>query len=123
MANKKINISAEDRFDKFIEIAEHRGCGFEIQEFCNPPVMDGDWKSLLLHYQKRLENFPGDLALHNAYDGMMTDCADEKILAVIRERFDFNFMIARELGVKTIVSHFNWRSFFDGPWLAGWQVM
>ena len=73
------------------------------------------------HYQRRLENFPGDLAMHNVFDEIMTNCSDEKILAVIRERFDHVFMIARELNVKTIVSHFNWRAFYDGPWLSDWQ--
>ena len=119
----RVNVAAESRaqFEQYVEIAEQRGCGIEIQEFCDPTVMDGDWKSLLLYYQERLRDFPGERALHNAFDGLLSSCGDAGVLALTRERYDLSLMIARELGVETVVSHFSWNSFATGPYLAGWQ--
>jgi sugar phosphate isomerase/epimerase len=117
----KLYISAEFEFEEFIEVAKKRNLGFEIQEFCFPQLMDGDWKKRLAEYQRILSGFRGGLSLHNAFMTAMNVSGDPAYVELTRRRYDFHFMIAAELGAKIIVSHFNWLPFYRDVALTKWQ--
>lgn len=117
----KLYVSAEFEFEEFIEIARKRGLGFEIQEFCLPRVMDGDWKKRLDEYKRILSDFEGGLSIHNAFFNTVNVSADPEFVKLTKKRYDFHFMIAGELGVKIIVSHFHWLPFYRDVYLYQWQ--
>ena len=111
----KIFISAEVKeFDEYIEIARKRGFGFEVQAFAFPEVMYGDWKSYLNHYVEVLKGFSHGISHHHAFYDAVTVSRDYKVVEATREKFDFNFMISREIGAKIVIAHFHWSPFYRG---------
>jgi len=117
----KLYASAEWKFDEYIEIAEERRLGFEVQEFSFPEVLDGDWKSLLDRYKKRLSTFEGDLSFHNPFFGLLNVVDDKIIQEVTRKRYETGFKVATELNVKYVVCHLHWLPDSSGPRLPKWQ--
>ena len=122
----KLLVSAEDakqngEVEEFLEIIRARDLGMEIQEFSLPRVMHGDWKKRLAEYQDLLRDFQGDLAIHNAFWDLVNVSMDPEVLELTHKKFDFHFRIARELGVKIIVSHFHWLPFHRDVLLRLWQ--
>lgn len=114
-------ITGEYEFEEFLEIAKGRDLGLEIQEFALPEVMHGDWKKRLGEYEKALRDFHGGLALHNAFLSLFCVSPDPDVVDLTRKKFDFHFMIAKELGCKIIVSHFLWFPFDLDVGLYRWQ--
>ncbi len=83
--------------------------------------MEGDWGKLLNHYQHRLEHFTGELSLHNAFADLVNASRDLEVVALTRRKYDHQFMIAKELGAKIIISHFHWLPFYRDVYLRKWQ--
>ena len=126
--NGKLYISAEKnpttgqyQFEEYLEIAKTRQLGMEIQEFALPEVMLGNWEKRLEDYKMLLADFDGGLAIHNAFITLFTVSADPEVVELTRKKFDFHFMIAKELGCKIIVSHFLWFPFYLDVELYRWQ--
>lgn len=117
----KLFISAEKEFEEFIEIAKERDLGFEIQEFYLAEVMEGNWKKRLNEYKEVLRNFKGDLSIHNASRNLVNVSKDPEIVEMTKRKYNFHFMIAKELGVKIIVSHFQWLPGYRDVELYKWQ--
>ena len=122
----KLYIAAErvagpDEFEVHLEIAKERGLGIEIQEFYLPDLMWGDYKPRLEEYQKLLEDFQGGRAIHNAFLSIDHIGSDPEVLKLTKKRYDYIFMIAKELGCKYIISHFNWHPYFSDHYLIKWQ--
>ena len=42
-----------------LRVARQYGVGLEMQEFSDPNVLDGDWRSLLDRYARALDGFTG----------------------------------------------------------------
>jgi len=122
----KLFVSAEDakqngEVESFLEIIRDRDLGLEIQEFSLPRVIHGDWKKRLAEYRILLQDFKGDLAIHNAFWDLVNVSLDPEVLELTHKNFDLHFRIARELGVKIIVSHFHWLPFHRDVLLRLWQ--
>lgn len=83
-------------------------------------MMNGNWNGLIQYYQKRLGDFKGDLYLHNAYN-LANVNHDHEVVALTRKKYDFHFMLGRELDVKGIISHFDWLPFYRDIKLREWQ--
>ncbi len=114
-------ISGDDEFERYLEIAKQRGLGIEVQEFSRPELMQGNWQARLDQYKELLQDFQGDLSIHNAFRWIDHLGLDPEISELTRKRYNFIFMIAKELGCKLIVSHFDWNTFVRGPRLSLWQ--
>jgi sugar phosphate isomerase/epimerase len=114
-------VTGEDEFERYLELARQRDLGIEIQEFYLPDLMWGDWRARLDEYQRLLADFKGNLSIHNAFYSLDHFGLDPRVLALTQKKYDFIFMIARELGCKQIVSHFVWNPFIRGDWLIRWQ--
>jgi len=114
-------VTGADEFERYLEIARQRDLGLEIQEFYLPDLMWGDWQPRLDAYKRLLQDFQGDLSIHNAFLSIDHLGLDPKVLEFTRKRYDFIFMIAKELGCKFIVSHFTWNPFATDIRLHRWQ--
>ncbi len=115
-------VTGEDEFERYLELAKQRDLGIEVQEFYLPDLIWGDWQPRLDEYKRLLQDFQGDLSIHNAFfSGNDHLGLDPKVFELTRKRYDFIFMIAKELGCKIIVSHFTWHPFATDVWLHRWQ--
>ncbi|MDM8518813.1 sugar phosphate isomerase/epimerase [Anaerolineales bacterium HSG6] len=114
-------VTGKDEFERYLKIAKQRDLGMEVQEFYLPDLIWGDWHSRLDEYKKLLQDFQGDLSIHNAFLSIDHLGLDPKVFEWTRKRYDFIFMIAKELGCKVIVSHFTWNPFATDEWLHRWQ--
>jgi sugar phosphate isomerase/epimerase len=104
-----------------IAIARQHGLGLELQEFSDPTVLDGDWRSLLDEYEQALNGFTGLRAMHGAYIDLVSGSPDMRLVTLARERYLHNLDIGRELGVKYIDFHANYLPLVDHPsYLPGW---
>jgi sugar phosphate isomerase/epimerase len=105
----------------YLLVARKHGLGLELQEFAEPNVLDGDWRSLLQHYQRTLDGFPGLLTMHGPYIDLVSGSPDKRLVALSRERYIHSIEIGRELGVKYIDFHANYLPLVDHPsYLPGW---
>jgi sugar phosphate isomerase/epimerase len=114
-------VTGEDEFERDLEIARRRGLGLELQEFYLPDLMWGNWQPRLDEYKRLLQDFQGDLSIHNAFFSIDHLGLDPEVFKLTQKRYDFIFMIAKELGCKFIVSHFTWSPFATDVWLRRWQ--
>ncbi len=114
-------VASADEFERHLAIAKQRNLGLEIQEFYLTELMQGNWQKRLDQYKELLQDFQGDLSIHNAFMWIDHLGLDPEISALTKKRYDFIFMIAKELGCKVIVSHFEWNTFITGEWLTRWR--
>jgi sugar phosphate isomerase/epimerase len=96
-------------------IAESNGMGFELQEFADPTILDGDWRGHVARYRKALSGFSGELSLHGAFFDMYCGSPDRQVVALARERFRQNLTIAAELGAHLVNFHINFLPLIDDP--------
>ncbi len=106
---------------EYLTVARKYGVGLELQEFSDPNVLDGDWRSLLDRYERMLDGFTGMLALHGPYIDLVSGSPDMRLVALARERYLHNIEIGRELGAVYIDFHANYLPLVDHPsYLPGW---
>ena len=104
-----------------LAVARQYGVGLELQEFSDPNVLDGDWRSLLDQYEQMLDGFNGLRSMHGAYIDLVSGSPDARLVALTRERYLHNLDIGRELGVRYIDFHANYLPLVDHPsYLPGW---
>ncbi len=115
-------VTGEDEFERYLDIAKQRSLGIEVQEFYLTDLINGDWQSRLEQYKVLLQDFEGELSIHNAYLWIDHLGLDSEIFELTKKRYDFIFMIAKELDCKVIVSHFEWNPFITGEYLPRWQA-
>ena len=121
MRNKLCIAAGDHQFEAHLAIARERDLGIEIQEFHLPEVVRGNWQARLDEYKTLLRDFRGDLSTHNAFSGFNHASSDPEIVELTKRKYEFIFMIAKELGCKIIVSHFMWHPFHTDVWLYQWQ--
>lgn len=114
-------VTGDDEFERYLEIAKERDLGIEVQEFYLTKLMRGNWQARLDQYKELLQDFQGDLSIHNAFFWIDHLGLDPEISELTKRRYDFVFMIAKELGCKVIVSHFEWNTYLIGEWLTRWH--
>lgn len=114
-------VTGADEFERHLALAKQRNLGIEVQEFYLTKLMQGDWQTRLDQYKNLLQDFKGDLSIHNAFLWIDHLGLDPQISELTKQRYDFVFMIAKELGCKVIVSHFEWNTFITGEWLKQWH--
>lgn len=105
----------------YLQVARKYQLGLELQEFAEPGVLDGDWRSTLQRYQQALAGFPGLLAMHGPYIDLVSGSPDKRLVELTRERYTHSIEIGRELQVKYIDFHANYLPLVDHPsYLPGW---
>ncbi len=105
----------------YLPVARRHRLGLELQEFAEPNVLDGDWRSLLQRYQQELDGFPAMLTMHGPYIDLVSGSPDKRLVELTRERYLHNIEIGHQLGVKYIDFHANYLPLVDHPsYLPGW---
>ncbi len=104
-----------------LAVARQYGVGLEMQEFSDPGILDGDWRSLLDQYERALAGFTGLCSMHGAYIDLVSGSPDMRLVTLTRERHLHNLDIGRELGVRFIDFHANYLTLVAHPsYLQGW---
>ncbi|MCS7251635.1 MAG: sugar phosphate isomerase/epimerase family protein [Anaerolineae bacterium] len=112
-----IGISCSSLEDLFAlrDFAEAHGLGLELQEFAQPEILDGEWRSLLRRYRRILVGFSGPISLHGPFVDLFSGSVDPRIAAVAMERYRQSLEIAAELGAWLVNFHLNYNPLVDEP--------
>ena len=88
------------------ELAQAHGAGLELQVYgYDTDLLDHGWRKVLDQHKALLRDFEGELAIHGAFLDMSPASADQRVVALTRERFMLDLDIAAELGARNVVFH------------------
>lgn len=105
-----------------IDLAAQRNLGIEMMAFAYPDVLDGDWRSLVREYQSMLAGIPLR-AMHGPFFDMSPGSIDQRINALVMERYQLALDIAAELQAETVVFHANFIASLRTPqYRIGWTA-
>lgn len=123
MADRVLLSALPDNAEACVTLALEHGLGIELMAFAYPQLLDGDWKSSLLHYRRLLAPLNGLISLHGPFFDMAPGSIDEKIKALTVERYQQVIRIASELEAKTVVFHANFiAAIRTEDYRRGWQA-
>jgi sugar phosphate isomerase/epimerase len=77
----------------------------EIQDFCEPEVLDGDWRALANDIRQELAGYPGRIGLHGPFYGLEIGAKDPRVRAVVMDRLRQGLDIAGVVGATQMVIH------------------
>ena len=77
----------------------------EIQDFVDPGLLAGDWRSVADRVKALLAGHAGRLGLHGPFVGFTLDTGDPEVRAVVHKRLDQILDVAQHLGATQIVLH------------------
>jgi sugar phosphate isomerase/epimerase len=77
----------------------------ELQDFCEPAMLDRDWSDLVAEAKRQLVGWKGRLGIHGPFYGFTLDCPDPAIRAVIHRRLDRFLDLCAALGADQMVVH------------------
>jgi len=102
------------------ELAQARGAGLELQVYgYDTDLLDSGWRKVLDQHKALLKDFEGEIAIHGAFLDMSPASADQRVVALTRERFLLNLDIAAELGARNVVFHTQFLPQVYRPVIAG----
>lgn len=81
------------------------GYDIEIQTFCHPAAVEGDWKKKIKEFRGILADFRGKIHLHGAIFDLNPISEDIKVVELTKRRYFQSLKIAQELEAKIVVFH------------------
>jgi sugar phosphate isomerase/epimerase len=84
-------------------VKDHRD--LELQDFCEPEVIAGDWRTRVEEALRRLDGYRGRLGIHGPFWGFTVDSHDPDVRAVVRRRLDQGLDVCAALGATQMVVH------------------
>jgi sugar phosphate isomerase/epimerase len=84
-------------------MADHRD--LELQDFCEPEVIAGDWQDRAAEARRRLDGYEGRLGIHGPFWGFTIDSRDADVRAIVRKRLDQGLDVCAALGATQMVVH------------------
>ncbi|MBY4893501.1 sugar phosphate isomerase/epimerase [Rhodobacteraceae bacterium N5(2021)] len=92
----------------------------EIQDFCAPKVLLGDWQPLVSKAREHLDGFKGRLGIHGPFYDLPLDMKDPELAAILSRRMVTAVDAAAALGATQIVVHspyktWDWFNFGNNP--------
>jgi sugar phosphate isomerase/epimerase len=84
-------------------VADHRD--LELQDFCEPEVIAGDWHPHVEEAKRRLDGYAGRLGIHGPFWGFTVDSYDPEVRAIVRKRLDQGLDVCAALGATHMVVH------------------
>jgi len=84
-------------------VKDHRD--LELQDFCRPGVIAGDWRPHVEEARRRLDGYSGRLGIHGPFWGFTLDSQDPDVQAIVRKRLDQGLDVCAALGATHMVSH------------------
>jgi len=114
--------TVQHNFSSCLPLALDYGLGLEIQTFAYPDVLAGNWRDLLMTYQRSgLDHLAGPLAVHGAFMDMAPGSPDPLIRDVTLRRTYEGLEVAAALGAQNIVFHTNFIASIRHPiYREGW---
>lgn len=97
-----ISVTNLDQWGDWIR-EEHRD--LEIQDFCDPGRITGDWRPLAEEARRRLDGYEGRLGIHGPFWGFTIDSPDLDVQAIVRKRLDQGLDVCAALGATQMVIH------------------
>ena len=99
-------------------IADQRD--LEVQDFCVPEVLLGDWRGLVAEARRHLDGFEGRLGIHGPFYDLHLDIRDPEIAPILARRFVTGVEAAAALGATQMVVHspyktWDWFNFGNNP--------
>jgi len=77
----------------------------EIQDFCDPAVIEGDWRPRVEEARRWLSGHTGRLGIHGAFWNLPLDAYDPLIRDVVRRRLWQGLDVCEALGATQMVVH------------------
>ncbi|MGL4239896.1 MAG: sugar phosphate isomerase/epimerase family protein [Beijerinckiaceae bacterium] len=77
----------------------------EIQDFCLPHMLDGDWRPRADAIRAALPGYSGRLGLHGPFYGLSIASMDPEVRAVVRRRMEQGLDICAHLSATQMVIH------------------
>ncbi len=95
----------------------------EIQDFCAPEVLLGNWQDLVAHACTQLEGFEGRLGIHGPFYDLPLDIKDPELAPLLARRVATAVDAAAALGATQMVLHspyrtWDWYNFGNNPRLG-----
>src|ERR1700759_1984849 len=77
----------------------------ELQDFCDPRLLEGDWRGRAEHAQQKLSGSPGRLGIHGAFYALPLNARDPQIRDVVKRRLWQGLDVCEVLGANVMVVH------------------
>jgi sugar phosphate isomerase/epimerase len=77
----------------------------ELQDFCEPDVLAGDWLPRVEEAKRRLDGYRGRLGIHGPFWGFTVDSHDPDVRAIVRKRLQQGLDVCAALGATQMVVH------------------
>ena len=77
----------------------------ELQDFCDPAILEGDWQSAVSSYKSLLDGHQGRVGIHGPYWGFDMGTHDPDFQALAQKRFLQGLNICEALGATHMVVH------------------
>jgi sugar phosphate isomerase/epimerase len=77
----------------------------ELQDFCYPAVITGDWAPRVEEARRRLDGYTGRLGIHGPFWGFTLDSQDPDVREIVRRRLDQGLDVCAALGATQMVAH------------------
>ena len=92
----------------------------EIQDFCAPDTLLGDWRSLVAQASSELDGFEGRLGIHGPFYDLPLDIKDPELAPLLSRRMATAVEAAAALGATQMVIHspyktWDWFNFGNNP--------
>ena len=84
-------------------LAENRD--LEIQDFCDPHLISGDWRPVAEEATRLLDGYEGRLGIHGPFWGFTVDSFDPEVQAIVRRRLDAGLDVCAAMGATMMVVH------------------
>lgn len=121
LLNKRTLLQIQPKFnarDKFLQIAEEEGLGFEVLELSSPPALNesGFFDTVLDWYKtsKRV------MSIHGNFIDVNPASSDILISEISQKRCIDSCRLAEALGAKNVVFHCSCAPFLRGEYLSQW---
>jgi len=120
---EQILLSAAPRnVEDVVSLAAEYGLGVELLTFAMPDILDGDWRQTAADTQTLLSPVRGMITLHGPFFDMAPGSLDQRINALVMDRYQQALDIAQMLGAKIVVFHANFiASLKNEDYRIGWQ--
>ncbi len=105
-----------------VSLAVEYDLGVELLTFALPDILDGDWRKTVADTQALLSPVRGMITLHGPFFDMAPGSFDNRINALVLDRYQQALDIAQILGAKIVVFHANFiASLKNEDYRTGWQ--
>ena len=109
-----LTVSLVKDLSKYVDISGEYGTGFEINDFCDPCILDDEDEIRRIICEYRKVGIPKGSTMNGAFYDVLIHSRDEKIAEIGKFRMKQSMDIAKELGLCGVVFHVNYQPGIPG---------